>query len=840
MMHSTRHHIQLLGFCVLILAASTSSFAQRKSAKASPSVAIQTKVNMTQLSLEEPGAAMVFGPDGMLYVLTSYGGRYRKGTISKLNPEAFSRPQRTKDGHNRALPEDLTEVYVFGGPGETTARGKRAEFNNGPRVIILGTDGKLYISGDDDFCVRFDPATQAVEWIKLGPDFEDFSSREPGYSPSREPDYQFLNASGDCFAVTQDGLLWCKAGGKGRAGRVFHTRGIRKDLGQILGTEQWKYASLAADGYFYGATDDALVRVKSDGSDITVLHAFTGKDDHPLGAPILIGNMLYGYAHDEPKESGVKPSAGYIYKLNSDGTGYPTVIKLEYDPKGPLLSQGTFLYGMAEPVTRERIFDVRGENFRRDRSVIPGGFFRMAVDSATSTLIAPTKETIVPDAMIIYNGAAYVLTHSSQVDNSIFRIPIGDGVSPTVQSGTGQTTGSSAVASAVAPTGAAPSNPAPASSAAPALGGKSVFHKRQSTDDSQGAEETSAGSSSNATDEGMSSKPRPGLPPRQSKPPAQVSSSVAPTRDAAPPPADETTGVAASNAAPPASAAPVPGGKSVFHKRQSSDDSQGAPPDAEGASAGRSPNGADEGMATQARPGLPPRQSKAPAKAPSTSADSESSFSSSKESLTPEQFAKLKAERRMANTGRKSERDDVASSGTSSLAGSSMSDNSDASGIAEKVVQAFSDGDVETLGALYADTVDYYDSGRISSADVRSQLQEYFSKWPVRQWTITSPVKVQSLGASRQQVVFSAKYDLSDPDSHRHASGIAKETIVVAADSSGAMKIISHHEKTIPSKARLGSKKAPSDRPEREKVYDGRPVIPLPPNIPWPPGIPHP
>jgi hypothetical protein len=117
--------------------------------------------------------------------------------------------------------------------------------------------------------------------------------------------------------------------------------------------------------------------------------------------------MLYGYAHDEQKEGGVKTSAGYIYKLNSDGTSYSTVLKLEYDPKGPLLSQGNFLYGMAEPVTRERIFDVRGENFRLDRSVIPGGFFRMAVDSATSTLIAPTKETIVPDAMIIYNRAAY-------------------------------------------------------------------------------------------------------------------------------------------------------------------------------------------------------------------------------------------------------------------------------------------------------------------------------------------------------------------------------------------------------------------------------------------------
>jgi hypothetical protein len=95
-------------------------------------------------------------------------------------------------------------------------------------------------------------------------------------------------------------------------------------------------------------------------------------------------------------------------------------------------------------------------------------------------------------------------------------------------------------------------------------------------------------------------------------------------------------------------------------------------------------------------------------------------------------------------------------------------------------------------------------------------------------------VKVQSLGASRQQVVFSAKYDLSGSDSHRHASGIAKETIVVAADSSGAMKIISHHEQTIPSDARLGSKKAPSDRQEREKIYEGKPVNPLPPGVPWP------
>ena len=115
-----------------------------------------------------------------------------------------------------------------------------------------------------------------------------------------------------------------------------------------------------------------------------------------------------------------------------------------------------------------------------------------------------------------------------------------------------------------------------------------------------------------------------------------------------------------------------------------------------------------------------------------------------------------------------------------------MGDTSDASGIAEKVVQAFSDGDVETLGALYADTVDYYESGRISSEAVRSQLQDYFDRWPVRQWTIITPVKVESLGASVQQVSFSAKYEVSNPQTGRRLSGTAKETMMLAADSTGA------------------------------------------------------
>jgi len=169
-------------------------------------------------------------------------------------------------------------------------------------------------------------------------------------------------------------------------------------------------------------------------------------------------------------------------------------------------------------------------------------------------------------------------------------------------------------------------------------------------------------------------------------------------------------------------------------------------------------------------------------------------------------------------------------------------DNSGVSGIAEQMAQALSSGDIDALGSLYGDSVDYLDSGRISSDEVRSQIQEYFARWPVRQWTVTTPVKVESLGASVQKVTFSATYEVSNPQTGRHLSGTAKETMMVAADFTGATKIISHREKTSAS----ADKSTKSDKHRREKIYDGRPldrtrpIIPVPPNIPWPSGVPHP
>ncbi|MDQ6624214.1 MAG: hypothetical protein M3Y86_12130 [Verrucomicrobiota bacterium] len=158
---------------------------------------------------------------------------------------------------------------------------------------------------------------------------------------------------------------------------------------------------------------------------------------------------------------------------------------------------------------------------------------------------------------------------------------------------------------------------------------------------------------------------------------------------------------------------------------------------------------------------------------------------------------------------------------------------SDASALPETIAQTLSDGNLETLNASYAETVDYLNSGRISSDEVQSQLQEYFERWPVRHWEVSGPVRNQSLGASVQQITFPARFDLSDPKTGRHASGQVKETLTLAADANGEMKIISQHEQIT----NQNSSATKTSRPRgREKVYRGQRVDPGPiaPFIPWP------
>jgi tetratricopeptide (TPR) repeat protein len=114
--------------------------------------------------------------------------------------------------------------------------------------------------------------------------------------------------------------------------------------------------------------------------------------------------------------------------------------------------------------------------------------------------------------------------------------------------------------------------------------------------------------------------------------------------------------------------------------------------------------------------------------------------------------------------------------------------------IAEAFIHAYSGTDVDAVANLYAERVDYTNSGVISNAAIMKQAQEYFARWPVRQWSLAGPVKTTSTGPSQQKVVFSASYDTCNPQTKKHASGIAQETLMVTTYESGAMEIVSQKE----------------------------------------------
>jgi tetratricopeptide (TPR) repeat protein len=132
--------------------------------------------------------------------------------------------------------------------------------------------------------------------------------------------------------------------------------------------------------------------------------------------------------------------------------------------------------------------------------------------------------------------------------------------------------------------------------------------------------------------------------------------------------------------------------------------------------------------------------------------------------------------------------------------------------IPEAFVQAYSGMDVDAVANLYSDRVDYANNGVIGRADIRKQAREYFARWPKRQWGLTGPVKTTSMGPSRQEVIFSATYDASNPHTNKHTSGVATETLIVASDVSGAMKIVSQKEQTN-KRSSSGSDEETSDAP---------------------------
>ena len=150
-------------------------------------------------------------------------------------------------------------------------------------------------------------------------------------------------------------------GGSNNDGTVFKIRPNGSDFSVLLhfsssATGATPYGSLYWDGTFlYGMTSvggsnnfGTLFKILPDGTGFTKLLDFngTGNGSYPLGSLISDGTFLYGLT-----SSGGTSNFGTIFRISKDGTGYQKLLDFTgaatgREPRGTLLHDGSFLYGM--------------------------------------------------------------------------------------------------------------------------------------------------------------------------------------------------------------------------------------------------------------------------------------------------------------------------------------------------------------------------------------------------------------------------------------------------------------------------------------------------------------
>lgn len=227
-----------------------------------------------------PEAALVFGPDGLLYGTASGGGRYGYGTVFAL----------ATDGSGYVID------YDFGGSRDDAATPNAA--------LVLGADGLLYgtttYGGYYDYGTAFQISTAGELTI-----LHDFSGSDGTY-----PDAALLLANDGNFYGTTSG------GGTYDAGTVFRLTAAATLTtlygfpDKIDGLQPEAPLIQATDGLLYGTTyyggeagGGTVFLLALDGSGFQTLHSFVGGGNdgaNPIAAVLqaadgtLYGTTAYG------------------------------------------------------------------------------------------------------------------------------------------------------------------------------------------------------------------------------------------------------------------------------------------------------------------------------------------------------------------------------------------------------------------------------------------------------------------------------------------------------------------------------------------------------------------
>ncbi len=149
--------------------------------------------------------------------------------------------------------------------------------------------------------------------------------------------------------IRSDCWLYCLnySGGAKDFGLIFITKTDGSGISKIAFDGAHPNALVISGSVLYGATRSGgtfnagvLYKTSTDGSGFAILYNFRQTYNYPVYNLIVSGNVIYGQVFES------LAGYGYIFKINTDGTGFTKLSDISAFPFADLLLSDNYLYGI--------------------------------------------------------------------------------------------------------------------------------------------------------------------------------------------------------------------------------------------------------------------------------------------------------------------------------------------------------------------------------------------------------------------------------------------------------------------------------------------------------------
>lgn len=125
---------------------------------------------------------------------------------------------------------------------------------------------------------------------------------------------------------------------------------------------------------------------------------------------------------------------------------------------------------------------------------------------------------------------------------------------------------------------------------------------------------------------------------------------------------------------------------------------------------------------------------------------------------------------------------------------SEIVDKSVLTGFVENYIAAFNSGDIGRILMLYADEVNYYESGFVDKAFIQKDKANYYKRWPEVYNSLKNGVSISKVaGKSVYVLSFEVEYQVASPYRNKRSYGNAWTTLNVIVGENG-VKVISENQ----------------------------------------------